>query len=391
MKLTLSEKLEVLKTLDAEILDLVEEGDMAEEIDQADKFKEKMYAVMVRNDRVLNSTYDAIVRPMPTATSSTPSAGGSAPARSGSQVKLPKLNIQPFRGDLTTRTPFWESYRAAIHDYTSLNDADKFSYLRSLLEHTALDAISGLSLTGPNYHEAISILEKRFGNKQRIISKHMDALMNLEAVTSSNNLKALRRLYDQVELHTRSLKSLGVESSSYGGLLASVLLNKLPQLFVSCKIGEREWKLDEIMRVVEEELGARERTTAIAVNSIKKHTREPPTAAALFTRGASGVSCTYCQQAHSSNSCQVVSHPNACKQVLQKAGRCFVCLRRGHISRECRSQGRCPKCGGKHHGSICSKGTDSSNAIPSVPDRSGNTTAASQSRANLSVPSTASR
>ena len=217
--------------------------------------------------------------------------------------------------------------------------------------------------------------------------------MNLEAMTSSNNLKALRRLYDQVELHTRSLKSLGVESSSYGGLLASVLLNKLPQdlqLFVSRKIGESEWKLDEIMRVVEEELGARERTTAIAVNSIKKHTRESPTAAALFTRGASGVSCTYCQQAHSSDSCQVVSHPNAHKQVLQKAGRCFVCLRRGHISRECRRQGRCPKCGGKHHGSICSRGTDSSNAIPSVPDRSGNTTAASQSRANLSVPSTAS-
>ena len=129
---------------------------------------------------------------MPTAISSTPSAGGSAPARSGSQVKLPKLNIQPFRGDLTTWTPFWESYRAAIHDNTSLNDAEKFNYLRSLLEHTALDAISGLSLTGPNYHEAISILEKRFGNKQRIISKHMDTLMNLEAMTSSNNLKALR-------------------------------------------------------------------------------------------------------------------------------------------------------------------------------------------------------
>ena len=217
--------------------------------------------------------------------------------------------------------------------------------------------------------------------------------MNLEAMTSSNNLKALRRLYDQVELHTRNLKSLGVESSSYGGLLVSVLLNKLPQdlqLFVSRKIGESEWKLDEIMRVVEEELGARERTTAIAVNSIKTHTREPPTAAALFTRGASGVSCIYCQQAHSSNSCQVVSHPNARKQVLQKAGHCFVCLHRGHISRECRSQGRCPKCGGKHHGSICSNGTDSSNAIPSLPDRSGNTTAASQSRANLSVPSTAS-
>ena len=82
--------------------------------------------------------------------------------------------------------------------------------------------------------------------------------------------------------------------------------------------------------------------------------------------------------------------PQCSQQVLQKAGRCFVCLHHGHISRECHSQGRCPKCGGKHHGSICSRGTDSSNAIPSVPERSGNTTSASQSRANLSIPSTAS-
>ena len=49
---------------------------------------------------------------------------------------------------------------------------------------------------------------------------------------------ALRWLYDHVELHTSSLKSLGVESGSYGGLLASVLLNKLPkelQLLVSLR------------------------------------------------------------------------------------------------------------------------------------------------------------
>ena len=84
VKLMLSEKLEVLKTLDAVILDLVEESDMAEEIDQADEFKEKMYAAMVRNDRVLNSTYDAIVRPMTTATSSTPSSGGSSRVRRSS-------------------------------------------------------------------------------------------------------------------------------------------------------------------------------------------------------------------------------------------------------------------------------------------------------------------
>ena len=270
LKLTLGEKLEVLKTLDAEMLDLVQDEDVAEEIDQADEFKEKVYVILVKINRVLNAASTAGER---APVSGSLSADASSSTRGGSHVKLPKLSIQPFRGQLTTWTPFWESYCAAIHDNTGLTDIEKFNYLRSLLERTALDAISGLSLTAPNYKEAVSILEKRFGNKQRIISKHMDALMNLDAVASSTNLKGLRQLYDQVESHVRSLKSLGVKSESYGGLLSSVLLNKLPhdlQLLVSRKIGESEWRLDEIMRAVEEEIQACERTVAYAMPAIKK-------------------------------------------------------------------------------------------------------------------------
>ena len=41
------------------------------------------------------------------------------------------------------------------------------------MEKTAKEAISGLSLTEANYAEAIEILQKRFGSKQQIISKHI--------------------------------------------------------------------------------------------------------------------------------------------------------------------------------------------------------------------------
>ena len=48
LKLMLGKKLEVLKTLDAKMLDLVQDEDVAEEIDQVDKFKEKVYVVLVK-------------------------------------------------------------------------------------------------------------------------------------------------------------------------------------------------------------------------------------------------------------------------------------------------------------------------------------------------------
>ena len=38
-----------------------------------------------------------------------------------------------------------------------------------------------------------------------------------------------------------------------------------------------------------------------------------------------------------------------------RSGRCFICLKKYHISKECRSAIRCRNCGGRHHTSICMK------------------------------------
>ena len=44
-------------------------------------------------------------------------------------VKLPKLIMKPFKGDLTTWITFWKSYKVATHENLSLSDIDKFNYL----------------------------------------------------------------------------------------------------------------------------------------------------------------------------------------------------------------------------------------------------------------------
>ena len=96
-------------------------------------------------------------------------------------------------------------------------------------------------------------MTKRFGNKQLIISRHMDTLLELEPVVAPTNIKALRRLYDKIEFQVRSLKSLGVPLDSYGNLLSSLFMTRLPQefrLIVSREIGEAEWTVDQLMRIV---------------------------------------------------------------------------------------------------------------------------------------------
>ena len=90
----------------------------------------------------------------------------------------------------------------------------------------------------------------------------MEILLNLNSVTSNHNIKGLRQLHDTVESNVRSLKSLGVPPESYGGLLSSILINKLPQdfrLVITREVGEDDWKLDQLLQILTSELEARER------------------------------------------------------------------------------------------------------------------------------------
>ena len=163
MKRSLEEKIDTLKLLDANILDLInEEGTLTEEIEQSDDFKGAIYAAIVKAEK-------------DPATHTTTEAAG-AGTRNNHHVRLPKLALHSFSGDLTQWLTFWDSFKSAIHDNDQLVEIDKFNYLKSLLEGTALDAVSGLTLSAPNYAEAIAILEKRFGNRQQIILKHIDQL-----------------------------------------------------------------------------------------------------------------------------------------------------------------------------------------------------------------------
>ena len=83
-------------------MDLTEESHLADEIEQADGFKERIYSAMVRIDSQMT---------VPVTSESAPSAVDtphSPAAPRGNRIKLPKLTLRPFNGDVTTWTTFWD-------------------------------------------------------------------------------------------------------------------------------------------------------------------------------------------------------------------------------------------------------------------------------------------
>ena len=367
LEVTLREKISVLDGLDNEIFDLLDSDDaVAEEIQQSDGFKKEVRTVLVRIEQLtrrLGTGSTVAAAPHRPAAPST--ASSSAPA---STVKLPKLTIAPFKGDPTCWTAFWDSFETAIDRNSSLTDIEKFGYLRSFLQGAALEAVSGFALSAANYAQALEVLKKRFGDQQLIISRHMDALLRLDSVTSDRHLRDLRKLHDSAEAHIRSLQSLGIRSDTYGSLLAPVLLAKLPpdmRLIITREVADPSLSMDALFKNFSQELSARERANPLAsitqVGKSNHDKRMPPTTSSLLSSPRTlddGPHCVYCRQAHQSSDCTTVVTVDARRSNLKSNGRCFNCLRRGHVLRTCRSSARCQKCRAKHHTSICNTAED---------------------------------
>ena len=362
LKLSLQGKLEVLKELDKIILENVKEDETESEIEQSDIINETINKAIFDIESKL-TTHGASKNNSQLNSETLASTEGNSHK---SKIKLPKYQPQKFSGDVTKWSTFWDSYEAAVHLNTNLADIEKFSYLKSFLDSEAAEAIAGLSLTSSNYSEAIELLKKRFGNKQAIINKHMENLLSLEQVKSLTELKNLRKLFDKIEAEKRGLRALGILSDSYGNLLTSVVMNKLPQelrIIISRKIKNEEWDLDSLLNAFEEELEARERaarsdTKSEFTREFKTYRKECTTAAFLLNENkpSKQPSCTYCKENNPSASCHIVTNKKQRKDLLRRSGRCFVCLRKNHISKECTSKLKCVKCGARHHNSICMAG-----------------------------------
>ncbi|MEX7539415.1 DUF1759 domain-containing protein, partial [Providencia rettgeri] len=75
-----------------------------------------------------------------------------------SKIKLPKLELKKYGGDLLEFNAFWQTFQNAVHNNNSLTDVEKFCYLKNTLVGDAENCIAGLSVTNENYDIAITLL-----------------------------------------------------------------------------------------------------------------------------------------------------------------------------------------------------------------------------------------
>ena len=96
----------------------------------------------------------------------------------------------------------------------------------------------------------------------------MIKFVHLPKIRSSNDV-SMRKVDDEVEFSVRNLKSLKVESSSYGSLLVPLLNEKLPndiRFNFARKFKDDVWKLDDMLIFLKTQIEAKEHSISVGVS-----------------------------------------------------------------------------------------------------------------------------
>ena len=367
LKNNLVSKLGQLNFLNDEVMGLLEpddiEQDVLDSMDFIDPTHELLAEVTLKLEILSVTPRSEVEQP-----------GNSSSIRSmTTRCRLPKFELPVFKGDPLAWQGFWDQFKTSIDGNDDISDIDRFNYLKRYLGGQALETISGLSLSSTNYKEAVRILIERYGNPQVLISAHMDCLIRMGKVTQKNDIKNLRKFYNGVENCTRNLSALKLDVSAYGSLLIPILKGKLPDelnMTIARRFGSEIWSLACLMTFFNDELTACENCHSVSSSSssegkVPKKTYDTYSASCLHGQVSNSLKtkrCIYCNETdHLAAKCTSVTNVAARLDMLRKQGRCFVCLRKGHLVRDCPSKYSCHKCKKKHHISICTADEQSEN------------------------------
>ena len=203
--------------------------------------------------------------------------------------RLPKLSLLTFSGNPLDCQSFWDSFEAAVHSNSSFNGIQRFNYLKAQLQEDAQQAITGFPLANSNYKQAVNFLKERYGQPHRIVSAHMEVLLDI--LSPNEHLDSFQGSYDTLETHIPGLASLGKGQESYGDLWITIIPGKLPNELrrnLAREHGALEWAIGQLRKVIQKELKILEARQF--VNSQEKREREiSSTITSSFDTGADGI------------------------------------------------------------------------------------------------------
>jgi len=297
-----------------------------------------------------------------------------------SQLRLPKLNLPIFTGNLELWISFINLFDATIHNNNDMSPVLKFQYLLSVIQGEPLNHIKSLSLTSENYSIAYQMLRERYHNDRRLQSLHLNNLLDLQPITASRP-NAFRQFIDGFTENSQALITLNCSVDGNNPILSAVLLRKMDAELrkrfegfrMRSETGESTFPLvkdivtflnKECVQLEDANLIASDRVESVIVpkshkgsphnrmGSEKKNVTMLNTQSPFLSKNCNSVeSCFLCNvNTHSIYNCSNFKSksPQERFQIVKQHHHCVSCLR-NHNLKQCKSTATCFTCHKPHH------------------------------------------
>lgn len=144
-----------------------------------------------------------------------------------SKVKLPKISLPSFSGSYHTWLSFKNRFTNLIHSSTSLSNVEKLEYLKSCVTDKAERTIQRYQITDQNYELAWKQLNDKYDNQRILQVTQVETIIDRKPIRTES-AKELRELIDITQECLESLKSLGVDVSTWDIMIVVLITRKLP-------------------------------------------------------------------------------------------------------------------------------------------------------------------
>ena len=354
-----------------------------------------------------------------------------------SSIRLPKLELPKFSGDLGAWRTWYNLYKASVHTSPSLLAVQKFQYLLGSLKGDPLALITGLDITDANYDVAWTLLCERYHSERRHVFHHYNGLLDLP---DAQRFEQIPALITKIREHSQALQALGHPPDSYSGLLSALIVRKLStrlkQRLEDYRGADPSYpKLDELLSFLEKErrstedsppnrreakalVSCRETNVNPAPRKNRAKSRSPNGTKVLVSCDGSSDSsdssseheqedrddhskpqtdrarqpqCPCCPERHRLFDCSAFrAKPiSQRREFIKGASKCINCLNT-HFVESCVSPRRCMLCSKKHHTLLHEESPANNSDDPDATSDSPASSGSSQEKVLLSTSKTSS-
>ena len=280
---------------------------------------------------------------------------------------LEPVKMMPFDGDPCAYPEFITAFKVIVDNNPNMTPMEKMLRLKDKLRGAALTAVGGLAFSEADYASALSILESRFGGRDRLIQDSLKRLRALQTLPSSGSPQGLREFADTVTSSLNKLRNIGDTNNIHSDTLIREVVAKLSAkdrdaFFEMCVSSGQPRSLETLepwlqrraeVRILSAEYNKSE-TTGRSDEATGRASQSSRNRTFTVKRDAN---CTVCKNAeHQLDKCRVFlgKDVNGRWTIVKEEKRCFSCLKKSHRSADCHQTRRCG-CGRPHHYLLCAE------------------------------------